>query len=106
MIDIWIEAIEDTIKLHQMVIDGKYKNYTLARYSENGGDCPLCECAINIAEGENDVSYCDFCPWTTIQEPDSERDEPCDHPTLSISDPVQSISRLESWLKDERYEED
>ena len=91
------EAIELTLALHQMVIDGKYRWYNLAKREESNAKCPLCLYATNH------IIRCELCPWHTIQG-ESLECEPCSScDLLDYHDSEQSIERLNSWLKGKKY---
>ena len=91
------EAIELTLVLHQMVIDGEYGWYSTAKNMEFGGKCPLCLYATN------NTIRCELCPWHTIQG-ESLECEPCSSSDLlDFHDSEQSIKRLNSWLKGKKY---
>jgi len=98
-----IQAIQETLDLHQSVLDGEYEDYQDAK--EDVGYCPLCKAFSDLTNG------CIDCPWVTIQGEeytiqDAEYDDgrcPCVDTVYDYDDDVQSIARLKSWLEGEQY---
>ena len=91
-----IQAIQETLDLHQSVLDGEYEDYLDAK--EELGCCPLCEAFGDVS------TECKGCPWVTIQEEEYIKGRiPCVDTVYDYTDDVQSIARLKSWLEGEPY---
>ena len=102
------EAIKQTIVLHQAVIDGEFENYIIAKRWLNKGDCPLC-CYNDFRHETNTATTnvcretCIYCPWVKIQGVWCDQTVVEVGNALNFKDSVQSIKRLNSWLKGKPY---
>jgi hypothetical protein len=81
------EAVEDTIKLHELALSEGVPYIMLK--CEHNYTCPLCLFSNTFTESE----YCVYCPWYILE------DTFCNiSDTFDYRNNVQSIIRLKDWL--------